>query len=552
MILKDNNNKFKKILILVFILVFILFYNSKSKALQLTSGTDYSIIESRKDFIDDNIDFQSLVSNYIDWNIYRDKTNSRIYYNNTLNPNYRNIAYGINLLDTYSNFNYNNVGITFNKYPSYVRNAFIFLSEGDLPFIPNITGDTASTFQRWKMRSNTIVISIGDLYSGSQANYITPLVYYFSTDEVFSYTTSKYYYYDITRGANDVYFKSNIKWNLNLNGTKYANSSFELETLSSSLLDFQETVITNRNIITGYDFRPKFDNFVPNLFKYQYGFGDSGYLEIEENEQLITVRGNGSFKVRIINLSDNSVMYYNYDIINIGSIYDENFDYSIKFDTQNNTDGNNIIDNVSIYTMFYPISSFFTYEYQFVLEDNDIDDNAWLNINYNDIDEGLPFTYVANNNGTLYVRIKYDDGSVKIQDSYVVDNLGLFTLGANSGQINNSFDKFRRIIDFGSPIGSFIVIPINLMQTLFDSVNNSSGVCNDYSLGSLYGYELHLPCVDVKRYLGNDLYSIIDMIVSCCIIYNLLNMLMNAYYNFLSMQKDPISSGDLVDELRRR
>lgn len=70
-----------------------------------------------------------------------------------------------------------------------------------------------------------------------------------------------------------------------------------------------------------------------------------------------------------------------------------------------------------------------------------------------------------------------------------------------------------------SPITSIILLPVTLLNKVYDT---SSNQCTAYNLGSLLGTRLVLPCFTLSTYLGNDITLIIDSIFSIFLIYNLL------------------------------
>lgn len=60
-------------------------------------------------------------------------------------------------------------------------------------------------------------------------------------------------------------------------------------------------------------------------------------------------------------------------------------------------------------------------------------------------------------------------------------------------------------------ITQLLTLPITLYQAILNSVNGS---CSSYSLGSLLGTNLTLPCINLQSYLGSTIWGIIDMVCS--------------------------------------
>lgn len=64
-------------------------------------------------------------------------------------------------------------------------------------------------------------------------------------------------------------------------------------------------------------------------------------------------------------------------------------------------------------------------------------------------------------------------------------------------------------------INNLILMPINLIRAFNNGFNSS---CSQFNLGSLYGTNLYLPCINPGDYLGN-IWSVIDVIISGIFIY---------------------------------
>lgn len=107
------------------------------------------------------------------------------------------------------------------------------------------------------------------------------------------------------------------------------------------------------------------------------------------------------------------------------------------------------------------------------------------------------------------------------------------SLTDDSGISDNELqDLFGDLQESNSPVSDLLTLPITLLQaylTGFDSV------CTTYNLGSLYGTNLTLPCIDIPSYIGNSLWTMIDAL--CCIymIYNIAMLFVSIYEQFTSL-----------------
>lgn len=114
-------------------------------------------------------------------------------------------------------------------------------------------------------------------------------------------------------------------------------------------------------------------------------------------------------------------------------------------------------------------------------------------------------------------------GNQAIQDSLTDD----------SGVSNKDLeDLFGDLQESNSPVSDLLTLPITLLQAYLSGFDSS---CSTFNLGSLYGTDLILPCIDIPRYIGSTLWSMIDAL--CCIymIYNIAMLFVSIYEQFTSL-----------------
>lgn len=420
-------------------------------------------------------------------------------------------------------FDYNYVGLQIKSTSSAYYDIAYFTNNGALPTMnsgPNFTPKfNSSTFQVILLRNNSL------------SN--TPSIYtqIGNTNEngfrIYTYPS----YFD--------YF-ANTNWN---NGWKTTTLFEFLPPTASSIISLQPTIVSNNNVITGYIFRPKFSNFNLTNYDYQYKFGNgTTWLGLDSNEKILRINSNGTLYVRIKNKNNNEIVdTITYTITNLGSFYD-NVDYNITYSGEyrtNNYLNNNIssktqsiIEEYQIYVDYFPKTSILKYQYQYVSTGSSLDDNNWNNVS--SLDNGS-FTYVASENGTLYARILDKDDNVLFSNSFVVDSIGLLALDSNIPGVNNFLTKLRDKINYGGPVSTLFNVPISFLSSIYMPISNSD-TCTNLSLGNLLGTNLSLPCVNIRRYLGNNVYNIIDLIFSFFLILGIIKMCINIYNKFISMK----------------
>lgn len=60
-----------------------------------------------------------------------------------------------------------------------------------------------------------------------------------------------------------------------------------------------------------------------------------------------------------------------------------------------------------------------------------------------------------------------------------------------------------------SVISELLLLPVRLFQNIVNSINGS---CSSFNLGSLYGSNLTLPCINIESLIGSTLWSVIDIL----------------------------------------
>lgn len=108
----------------------------------------------------------------------------------------------------------------------------------------------------------------------------------------------------------------------------------------------------------------------------------------------------------------------------------------------------------------------------------------------------------------------------------------------NDSSISN--DKITDITNIdtnttNTPVSDFITLPITLLGRYREGI---TGSCSPVSLGSMYGYNFVLPCINISSYIGNDLWHLIDMMISFFLVYKIAMMCLKIFEDLTSL-KDP-------------
>lgn len=89
--------------------------------------------------------------------------------------------------------------------------------------------------------------------------------------------------------------------------------------------------------------------------------------------------------------------------------------------------------------------------------------------------------------------------------------------------------------DSNSPVSDLITMPITLLTNVSNNINGS---CSTWNLGSLFGHNLTLPCINLQSLLGNTLYNLIDMAICLFLAFNVGKLCVTIYNNLTSLKDD--------------
>ena len=111
-----------------------------------------------------------------------------------------------------------------------------------------------------------------------------------------------------------------------------------------------------------------------------------------------------------------------------------------------------------------------------------------------------------------------DENTDKITDSIddLKDNL-LDDEPVEQSVIDDFLDGIGLNLD-DTPISDLLLMPLNLIQAYYDGMSDT---CSNFNLGSLFGTELFMPCIDLESILGSNLWTLIDTIISIFLFYNI-------------------------------
>lgn len=154
-------------------------------------------------------------------------------------------------------------------------------------------------------------------------------------------------------------------------------------------------------------------------------------------------------------------------------------------------------------------------------------------LSYSDIDLSNQQNIIDQNNQIISGQEDIKDSVNNVDDTLKDDNI-------DNNNVSSTFEEFNSFLDDNSTITQLITLPITLYSSI---LNNVGGSCQSFNLGSLYGENLILPCVNIGNYLGSTLWGMIDLIISGFSVYFIAKKLIKVFNNFSSMK-----DGDVIDD----
>lgn len=120
-----------------------------------------------------------------------------------------------------------------------------------------------------------------------------------------------------------------------------------------------------------------------------------------------------------------------------------------------------------------------------------------------------------------------------------VDDINNSINDSNVDDPSSSINSFKDKIAINGVITQLVGLPVTLFTKVLNSVN---GTCSSYNLGSLFGTDLVLPCVNIETYLGSTLWNIIDVLISGLFVYTISKKFIKVFENMSSMNEGDVIS----------
>lgn len=88
-------------------------------------------------------------------------------------------------------------------------------------------------------------------------------------------------------------------------------------------------------------------------------------------------------------------------------------------------------------------------------------------------------------------------------------NSSLNDSSVDGSNTTDTIDNLSGDLPTNTVISDLLLLPVNMLQAI---VNSIGGTCASFSLGSLYGTNLVMPCINLQQYLGSSIWTFIDLV----------------------------------------
>ena len=131
---------------------------------------------------------------------------------------------------------------------------------------------------------------------------------------------------------------------------------------------------------------------------------------------------------------------------------------------------------------------------------------------------------------TMYISRSVEQTIQDIQNG--VNNVDDTINNSSVDSSDSTIDNLKTQISTNNVISNLLLLPVRFLQNFVNALGSS---CSRFSLGSLYGTELFMPCINIQSYLGSGIWTTIDLIISGLFIYSLRKKFIQIYENLTNL-----------------
>ena len=131
----------------------------------------------------------------------------------------------------------------------------------------------------------------------------------------------------------------------------------------------------------------------------------------------------------------------------------------------------------------------------------------------------------------------HQDAQQAHSDSQAINNSLNDESAPTNNDISGNTSQWSNMNASNNTITQLLTMPLTLINAYLNGIN---GTCSSFNLGSLYGTDLVLPCINIATYIGSALWSTIDVLFSGFMIFNIGRKLIKIFNDFTNLNSNQV------------
>lgn len=253
---------------------------------------------------------------------------------------------------------------------------------------------------------------------------------------------------------------------------------------------------------------------------------------------LINNLDSGYYNIMFNTINQDYIKFNGYIVINNVTFSCESWEDETLVDPTSSTSGG-IYTNITTGSQSWLCSNVYFSNYQYM--------NIYLNgevgmttNHYVYISEYINFVPVSNLDVAIQQQTEQQhQDSQNTQNAINNVNDSLTSDSTPSGSDTDSaYSNFGNSTAENGVITQLITLPITLFTSINNNINTS---CSRFDMGTLLGTHIYFNCINPSRYIGSQLWSVIDILASGFFVWYIGKKLIKVFENLSSMKEgDPV------------
>lgn len=152
---------------------------------------------------------------------------------------------------------------------------------------------------------------------------------------------------------------------------------------------------------------------------------------------------------------------------------------------------------------------------------------AYLKSQQNNQDYTAILNEIKNNQNDYKKELQDVNSSIKKTNDILNDD------AIDDSNTTGSLEDLSKRLPTNSVISDLLLLPVRLFQNVLNSINGS---CVAFNLGSLYGSDLTLPCINIESVIGSSLWSIVDILFCGAFVLVIRKQFVNIFHNLTDLK----------------